>query len=167
MGVTKMGNIVPRLEIEPTSLGFWSILLPLHHGAPCHHYYAAPCLRAQCRPLQLCLNPLDIDLHYSLHAIFEAFTTTIVSRIHLNIWTRNIHHVDICRCSLLCFQMALVTLKASLRSNGCESVSKTFHLWDILMHVECQWRRLPNLMHPSMHSHCRVFRDGCDPLIWF
>ena len=30
-GVTKMGNIVPRAEIEPTSLAFQASVLPLYH----------------------------------------------------------------------------------------------------------------------------------------
>ena len=38
MGVMKMGNIVPRVGHEPTSLGFWATVLPLRHiyipGAP-------------------------------------------------------------------------------------------------------------------------------------
>ena len=32
--VMKMGNIVPRVGIEPTSLAFWVSLLPLHHIVP-------------------------------------------------------------------------------------------------------------------------------------
>ena len=31
MGVTKMGNIVPRAEMEPTSLAVWVHVLQLHH----------------------------------------------------------------------------------------------------------------------------------------
>ena len=31
MGVTKMGNIVPRVGIEPTSLAFQASVLPFHH----------------------------------------------------------------------------------------------------------------------------------------
>ena len=56
MGVTKMGNIVPRAVIEPTSLVFWASVLPLQHiGSlisplyPCLSAYADPCLRGQCR----------------------------------------------------------------------------------------------------------------------
>ena len=31
MGVTKMGNIVPRAGLKPTSLAFWASVLPLHY----------------------------------------------------------------------------------------------------------------------------------------
>ena len=70
MGEIKMGNIVPRVGIEPTSLAFRVSVLPLHYIAsqmsplPLHHIasqmsplyphllvYAAPCLRCQCRLL--------------------------------------------------------------------------------------------------------------------
>ena len=30
MGVMKMGNIVPRAGLKPTSLAFWASMLPLH-----------------------------------------------------------------------------------------------------------------------------------------
>ena len=30
MGVMKIGNTVPRVGLEPTSLAFWAIVLPLH-----------------------------------------------------------------------------------------------------------------------------------------
>ena len=58
MGVTKMGNIVPRAGFELTSLAFWTSVLPLHHTGslispiyPRLPIYAAPCLRDQCRLL--------------------------------------------------------------------------------------------------------------------
>ena len=31
VGVMKMGNTVPRVGLEPTSLAFWASVLPLHH----------------------------------------------------------------------------------------------------------------------------------------
>ena len=31
MGVMKIGNTVPRVAFEPTSLAFWASLLTLHH----------------------------------------------------------------------------------------------------------------------------------------
>ena len=34
IGVMKMGNIVPRAGLEPTSLAFWASVLPLHHLGP-------------------------------------------------------------------------------------------------------------------------------------
>ena len=53
VGVMKMGNIVPRMGREPTSLAFRAIVLLLHHiGSlmsplcPC-----LPCLSGQCRLL--------------------------------------------------------------------------------------------------------------------
>ena len=58
MAVMKMGNIVPRAGIKPTSLAFRASVLPLHHlGSltsplfPHLPVYAAPYLRGQCRPL--------------------------------------------------------------------------------------------------------------------
>ena len=58
MGVMKMGNIVPRVELEHTSLTFWTSVLPLHHigslTSPLYPHppiYAAACLRGQGRPL--------------------------------------------------------------------------------------------------------------------
>ena len=52
MGVTKMGNIVPKAGLYPTSLAFRASILPLHHVgsvmSPLHPrppVYAAPCSR--------------------------------------------------------------------------------------------------------------------------
>ena len=54
--VTKMGNIVSRVGIEPTSLVFQASVLPLHNVMsdtlmsilyPYPPVYAAPCLRGQ------------------------------------------------------------------------------------------------------------------------
>ena len=46
----KMGNIVPRAGIEPTSLAFRAnvgfLMSPLYPYPPVH---AAPCFRGQCR----------------------------------------------------------------------------------------------------------------------
>ena len=62
VGVTKMGNIVPRGGLEPTSLPFWACVLPLHHVDslmsplyPRLPVYAAPYLRGQCNLLQYTL----------------------------------------------------------------------------------------------------------------
>ena len=56
MSVMNMGNTVPRAWLEPTSLIFWTSVLPLHHiGSlisplyPQSYVYAATCLRGQCR----------------------------------------------------------------------------------------------------------------------
>ena len=50
----KMGTIVLRAGIEPTSLAFWASMLPFQHAGslmsplnPCLPIYAPPCLRAQ------------------------------------------------------------------------------------------------------------------------
>ena len=57
-GVMKMGNAVPRVGLEPTSLAFWVSVLPSHQVGclmstlyPRLPVYAAPCLRSQCRLL--------------------------------------------------------------------------------------------------------------------
>ena len=54
MGVRKMGNIVLRAGIKPTSLAFRASLLPLHQVGsltsplfPCLAVYASPCLTCQ------------------------------------------------------------------------------------------------------------------------
>ena len=59
VGVMKMGKIVARVGIEPTSLAFRASVLPLHHiGSlmlplyPHLPVYVALCLRGQCRQLQ-------------------------------------------------------------------------------------------------------------------
>ena len=59
VGVTKMGNIVPKVGFKPTSLSFWASVLLLHHVgslmSPLYPYppgYVALCLRGQCRLLQ-------------------------------------------------------------------------------------------------------------------
>ena len=57
MGVMKMGNIVPRAGLKPTSLAFRDSVLPLHHvGCPMSPLYPRPplCLRGQCRLLHSC-----------------------------------------------------------------------------------------------------------------
>ena len=58
VGVIKMGYIMSR--VEPTSLAFWASVLTLHHAgslmSPLYPHlpvYAAPCLRGQCRLLNL------------------------------------------------------------------------------------------------------------------
>ena len=60
VGVMKMGNIVPRYGIEPTSLSFQASVQPLHHvGSLMSLLYprlpvnAAPCLRGQCSLLHM------------------------------------------------------------------------------------------------------------------
>ena len=59
VGVMKVGHILPRAGLEPTSLAFQASVLPLHHiGSlmsplyPRPLVYAAPCLRGQCSLLQ-------------------------------------------------------------------------------------------------------------------
>ena len=68
MGVMKMGNSVPRSGLGPISLAFWASVLPLHYISslmsplyPCLPVYAAPCLRAQCRPfyIYIYVSPLN------------------------------------------------------------------------------------------------------------
>ena len=56
VSVMKMGNIVPRVGIEPTPLAFQADVLPVHYVgslmSPLYPHppaYAAPCLRGQCR----------------------------------------------------------------------------------------------------------------------
>ena len=58
MGVIKIGNIVLRAGLEPTSLAVQANILPLHHTcslmSPLYQrlpVYVAPCLRSQCRLL--------------------------------------------------------------------------------------------------------------------
>ena len=56
VGVTKMGDIVPRVGIEPTSLAFQASVLPLHHiGSLMSPLFPRPhahlCRRSQCRLL--------------------------------------------------------------------------------------------------------------------
>ena len=59
VGVMKMGNIVTRMGLKPTSLAFRAKVLSLHHIAylmslqfPHPPVYVALCLRGQCRLLQ-------------------------------------------------------------------------------------------------------------------
>ena len=65
--VMKMGNTVPRVGIEPTSLSLWASVLSLHHIGflmspqfPHPLDYAAPCLRGQCRLLHQYRTPNKI-----------------------------------------------------------------------------------------------------------
>ena len=52
VGVMKMGNTVPRVGLEPTSLAFWaSVLLLKHVGVPDVTTSPTPYLRGQCRLL--------------------------------------------------------------------------------------------------------------------
>ena len=60
MGVMKIGNIVPRAGLGPTSLAFGASVKPLHHVgslmSPQYPYplvYMALCLRGQCRLLDI------------------------------------------------------------------------------------------------------------------
>ena len=60
MGVMKMGNIIPRVGIKPTSLAFSASVLQLHHVGslmspvyPCSPDYASPCLKGRCRLLHM------------------------------------------------------------------------------------------------------------------
>ena len=60
MGEMKMGNIVPRVGMEPTSLAIQASVLPLHQigflMSPLYPpVYAAPCLRGQCGLLYICI----------------------------------------------------------------------------------------------------------------
>ena len=59
MGAMKMGNIVPRAGLNPTSLAFQANVLPFHDvGSPMSPFYPRPpvyvalCLGGLCRLLQ-------------------------------------------------------------------------------------------------------------------
>ena len=56
--MNKIGNIVPRAGVEPTTLALWASVLPLHYVGslvkllyPCLPVCVALCLRRQCRLL--------------------------------------------------------------------------------------------------------------------
>ena len=60
VGRMKMGNIVARAGLKPTSLAVRANVLPLHHVGsllsplyPCPPVYVTPYLRVQCRLLQI------------------------------------------------------------------------------------------------------------------
>ena len=71
----KMGNIVPRAGIEPTSLAFRASVLPVHHVgflmSPLYPYllvHATPCFRGQCRLLHLPLwNCKSVNAYNYVH----------------------------------------------------------------------------------------------------
>ena len=80
----KMGNIVPRVEFEPTSLAFRTTVLPFHHVSslkwplyPWPPVYAATCLRGHCRLLHmLCIiyiyiqyMPFVLGMLYPIYSI--------------------------------------------------------------------------------------------------
>ena len=65
MGVTKMGNIMPRAGIESTSLAFQASVLKLHHVGlpdvttiPILPIYAAPLPRRSVQPITIV--PLEL-----------------------------------------------------------------------------------------------------------
>ena len=73
VGVIKMGNIVQKLRIEPTSLAFRARVLRLHHiGSMVSSLYsrrpvcAAPFLRGQCRLLHIKLYMTIDGQKYSI-----------------------------------------------------------------------------------------------------
>ena len=77
MCVMKMGNIVPRVGIKPTSLAFWASVRHLHHMGSLMSLLNTrlsmqflPCLRGQCRLLQLLI--IIIISHLLLDA-FEMY----------------------------------------------------------------------------------------------
>ena len=81
MGVMKMGYIVPRVGLEPTSLAFWASVLPFYHVGslmlplyPRPPVYVAPCLRVMVRP-GLARNARDVGLSPALSTIFPIFVT--------------------------------------------------------------------------------------------
>ena len=76
----KMGNIVPRVRIEPTSLAFRASVLPLDHiGSlmsslyPCPPVYADPCLRGEWILLHI-YNIYIIIWHESSNRLDSPFT---------------------------------------------------------------------------------------------
>ena len=82
-GGIKMGNIVPRAGLEPTSLAFWVSALPLHHiGSltspqyPRPPGYAAPCFRSvqtttlNCNQTNLAWHCCDIKQMFWMGPIF-------------------------------------------------------------------------------------------------
>ena len=80
MGVMKMGNIVPRAGLEPTSLAFQASVLPLHHVGslmsplyPCPLVYVALCLRGQRRLLQYQLLGHTIHQIYTLLQLISLY----------------------------------------------------------------------------------------------
>ena len=57
VGVMKMGNTVPRVGLEPTSLAFQASVLPLHHiGLP-----LMPPLYPRLQLLAILVPPLPLD----------------------------------------------------------------------------------------------------------
>ena len=60
VGVMKMGNIVPRVAIEHTSLAFRACVLPVYHVGslmsplyPSPPVYATPSLRGPCKHMHI------------------------------------------------------------------------------------------------------------------
>ena len=93
----KMGNIVPRAGIKPTSLAFQVSVLPSHHVGsmtpPCPPVYAAPCFRGQCRLLHS--SPWSVLMHTarSLHRI-QLTETSVVSEMKMGNIVQTTHLSD-------------------------------------------------------------------------
>ena len=80
----KMGNIVPRTWLKPTSLAFRANVLLFHHIDsltsllyPCPPVYAAPCLRGQCSLLHS--PPLQLE---TLLMVTITYTQAMALHIH-------------------------------------------------------------------------------------
>ena len=96
MDVMKMGNIVPRVGIEPTSLAFEASILPLHNMGslmspqyPHLPFYAGPCLRGQCslRHLSPCnCKPFNAHRQSPHMHIYRAGSTTMQCIAYTGSW---------------------------------------------------------------------------------
>ena len=88
MGMMKMGNTVPRVGLEPTTLTSHTSVIPLHHiGSLMSPLYPHPpvsvalCLRGQCRVLTthmdiyIYMHRQDIFNNHSAHSLYIILVT--------------------------------------------------------------------------------------------
>ena len=124
VGVTKMGNNVPRAGLELTSLALQASVLPLHHidslKSPLYPRlpgWVAPCFRGQCRLLHS--SPWN-------YKSFNAYNCIQAMALQLHrVGSTNIQHVA-CTGSRSCQPVSWVGRKWEIM---CLEQDSNPHLW--------------------------------------
>ena len=159
VGVMKMGNIVPRMAIEPMYL---ASVLPLHHVgylmSPIYPHiavYAAPCLRGQCRLLH---SPSCNCKSFNAYNYMQAMA------LHIQTQDRFKNHTGYSLYRIMVMAMHIVNVMKMgniVPRAGIEPIPLAFWACVLALHhigslVSPLYRCLPVYAAPCLRGHCRL-----------
>ena len=161
VGEMKMGNIVPRVEIEPTSLAFWASVLLLHHVGslisplyPRLPVYTAPCLRRQCKPLHS--SPWNCNSFNSYNYIHAGNGLTHRQGRFNNHTTHSLYRI----MDMATIVMDVMKIVNTMSRVGLKLTSLTFRASVLPLHnvgslMSPLYPRLPVYAAPCFRGQCR------------